>query len=427
MKKKKSIATIIMLAMLAGIIVGIILNGFADTPFVKTVLTGFIFKLGGMGFTYMISMIVVPIVLFSLIVGTSDMGDVVRLGRIGTKTIGWYLATTTVAIIIGLTISLMIKPGLGFDLTNYAQTIESYKAKSGSPALVDVLLNIIPKNPFKALSEGVMLQVIFFAMMIGTALTILGEKTSSIRKVFVEGNEVVMQIVWIVMKAAPFGVFCLTADTFTRLGIAAFKPLAIYMITVVIALFIHAIVVYGSLLTAVAKLNPIQFLKNFAPAISVAFSTASSNATLPVALDSVTNRCGVHKDISSFTIPLGATINMDGSAISMSCQALFLAQAYGIELTVLQLAMIVVTATLASIGNAGVPSASLILLSAILMQIGVPVEAVGILLGVDRILSMTRTTINVSGDAIVSIIVAKSEGLFDIDIFKKKNVIKEAV
>ena len=426
MKKKKSLASIIMLAMVAGIIVGIILNGYAETPFVKKVLTGFVFKLGGMGFTYMISMIVVPIVLFSLIVGTSDMGDVVRLGRIGTKTIGWYLATTTIAIIIGLAVSLLIKPGAGFDLTNYAKAIESYKAKTGAPPVVDVLLNIIPKNPFEALSKGEMLQVIFFAMMIGTALTILGEKTANLRKIFAEGNELIMQIVWIVMKAAPYGVFFLTADTFTRLGIAAFKPLAIYMLTVIIALFIHAVVVYGSLLAAVAKLNPIQFLKNFAPAISVAFSTASSNATLPVALDSVTNRCGVHKDISSFTIPLGATINMDGSAISMSCQAIFLAQAYGIELTIIQLAMIVLTATLASIGNAGVPSASLILLSAILMQIGVPVEAVGILLGVDRILSMIRTTINVSGDAIVSMIVAKSEGMFDIDIYNRKNVIIEA-
>lgn len=427
-KKKRSLATIILLAMVFGIALGIFLNQWQDAPFVKNVLIDNVFKLFAVGFTNLIKMIVVPIVFFSLIMGASDMGDVARLGRVGGKTLIIYLVTTTVAIVIGITLALTIQPGGNFDMTSYAAAIEDANVTGATaPPFVEVILDIIPQNPFRSLIEGDMLQVIFAALMIGTALTILGDKTKELRNNFQQMYQVVLKIVMIVMAAAPVGVFFLTVDTFTRLGFSAFGPLAIYMATVIIALLIHFVVVYGFLLTAVLKLNPLQFLKNFAPALAVSFSTASSNATLPITLDSVTHRCGVHTDISSFSVPLGATVNMDGSAISIVVQAVFLSQAYGIELGIGALAMIVITATLASIGTAGVPGSSLILLSAILLQIGVPVQAVGILIAVDRILSMTRTSVNVSGDAIVSMIVAKTEGLFSLEIFNKDNAEIESV
>lgn len=424
MKNSGNVTKKILWYMVLGVIVGIFLNRISDNVIVQKYLLGFIFKLGSKGFVALIKMVVVPLVFFSLIVGTSEMGDIAKLGRIGTKTLLFYLGTTAVALIIAVTFATFIQPGVGFDLSGYTDAVASFQAKE-APPIADVFLNIIPKNPVESLASGNMLQIIFFAMLLGGCMTVLGDKAAKTRQFFTEMNDIMIQMVWAVMKVAPWGVFFLSADTFTKLGFSAFVPLGKYMLTVLGALAIHAVVTYGSLLVGVGKLNPVQFIKNFLPALSVSFSTASSNATLPITLDTVTKRCGVDKEVSAFTIPLGATVNMDGSAITQGVATIFIAQAYGIPLGFSALMMVVVTATLSSVGTAGVPSASMIMLAMVLGQVGLPVEAIGIIIGVDRLLSMTRTMLNVSGDAICTMLIAKSEGQFDESVFNQENLIEE--
>lgn len=420
MKKSGSATKQILFAMLLGVIVGTILNKYVDSEFVQKYLLGFVFKIGSKGFIKLIKMVVVPLVLCSLVVGTSEMGNIAKLGRVGTKTLTFYLGTTFVALVVAVVVGLTVKPGLGFSMAGYSEAMANYQVKASVP-FSDVLLNVIPSNPIQALASGQMLQIIFFAMLLGICLTILGDKTKGLRKIFVDFNEIMIQMVWLIMKVAPLGVFFLAADTFTKLGFSAYIPLGKYMICVFVSLFVHAILVYGGLLVGVAKLSPKQFIKNFLPVISVAFSTASSNATLPVSLKTVTDNCGVDNKVASFTIPLGATINMDGSAITQGIATMFIAQAYGVPLSITTILMIIVMATLSSIGNAGVPSASMITLAMVLNQVGLPVEAIGIIIGVDRILSMTRTMLNVSGDAICTMIIAKSEGAFDEKVFYAEN------
>ena len=416
MGDSKKLSARILIGMALGIIVGVILNNFIGTPFVKDVIVGIIFNFGSTVFTNAIQMLVVPLVLFSLVVGTCDMGDVTKMGRIGIKTLLLYLGSTALAIIISLAIGSAIKPGVGFNLAAYSEEIANYTPGEPTP-VVDVLIGIVAKNPVKALVDGNMLQIIFIALLIGVAIALLGDKVPTVKKFFVEMNELTMRLVFIVMSFAPIGVFCLAANTFAKMGFAAFKPLALYMIAAFLALFAHAFVSYGSMLAAWVRVNPLRFLKNYADVISVAFSTASSNAAMPVAMKSIVEKCGVDESISSFTIPLGTTINMDGSAVTQAMATVFIAGAYGVSLTTGDLVTVVVMSTLATVGAAGVPGASMITLAMVLKQIGLPAEAIGIILGVDRILSMTRTTLNVSGDAICTMIVAKSEGLFNKDVF----------
>lgn len=267
-----------------------------------------------------------------------------------------------------------------------------------------------------------MLQIIIFALFTGTAMTLLGDKAAKVKAIFEELNEIVLKMVMMVMKMAPYGVFALVAKTMATFGFDAVGSLAAYMLCVIGGLLLHALLTYQGLLFATTGLNPIKFYKNFFPAIAVAFSTSSSNATLPVTIETVEERLGVNKELASFTLPLGATINMDGTAIMQGVATVFIAQLYGIDLGIADFLTVILTATLASIGTAGVPGVGLIMLSMVLTQVGLPVEAIGLILGIDRILDMTRTAVNITGDAVCTLIVAKSENELDVDVYNAENV-----
>jgi Na+/H+-dicarboxylate symporter len=270
------------------------------------------------------------------------------------------------------------------------------------------------------MAKGNMLQIIAFALLTGAGLTVLGDKASKVKDLFDQGNDLVLEMVNLIMKVAPFGVFCLIAKTFSSLGYSAMVPLLKYMLTVVGALFIHGLLTYQGLLISVVKMNPMTFFKKFLPAISVAFSTSSSGATLPVTLETVQEEFGVSKSVSSFTIPLGATINMDGTAIMQGVAVVFIASVYGVNLTMGDYIAVILTATLASIGTAGVPGVGLIMLSMVLTQVGLPIEGIALIMGVDRILDMTRTAVNITGDAVCTLIIAKTEGEDVIEFLNKK-------
>jgi Na+/H+-dicarboxylate symporter len=405
--KKMQLTTKIFIGLILGAIVGAMLYPVREVPFVSTYVIGFGFHLVGKIFMNSIKMMVVPLVFFSLIMGTTSITDIKKLGRIGTKTLGFYLGTTAVAITIALGLANIVNPGKGLDLG----TIETASfAVKESKTFVNVLIDMVPTNPVAAMASGNMLQIIVFSILCGVALTMLGKKSEKLIAICSDINDMVLKIVEIIMLFAPIGVFGLIGKTFATLGYGAMKPLLVYMLTVLGALFIHALFTYQGLLFIFARYNPITFFKKFAPAISVAFSTSSSGATIPVTMDTLLTRFKVPKDITSFTIPLGATVNMDGTAIMQGVATVFIAQVYGINLGPADYLAVILTATLASVGTAGVPGVGLIMLSMVLTQVGVPVEGIGLIMGVDRILDMTRTAVNITGDAVCTLIVAKTEG-----------------
>ncbi|RLQ97352.1 dicarboxylate/amino acid:cation symporter [Falsibacillus albus] len=397
------LTTKIILGLIAGAVVGIILN--VAAPSVFNILDPYLFKPLGKIFLNLISMLVVPIVLFSIILGTAGLGDPKKLGRIGLKTISYFLITTCIAIIIGIGLAYIIKPGLAGHFDTASASFSAEKA----PPVSDTLLNIIPKNPFGALNEGNMLQIIALAIFIGLALTALGEKTKGIYNLVEQGNEIMMYLVTLVMKFAPYGTFGLIASAIGSQGWNAIKAMGIYMIVVVLALIVHGVVTYGSAVALLARKNPLSFFKGFSPAMGVAFSTSSSNATLPISMETAQKNLKVPETISSFVQPLGATINMDGTAIMQGVATVFIAQVYHVDLSIGELATVVLTAVLASIGTAGVPGVGLILLAMVLSSVNLPVAGIGLILGIDRILDMARTAVNITGDASCAMIVAETE------------------
>ncbi|CEG21732.1 Proton glutamate symport protein [Planococcus massiliensis] len=402
--KKKSLTVKVLTGLVLGAIVGLLINLFAPGSF--ETLNTYVFVPVGQIFLSLINMLVVPLVFFSIVLGTAGLGDPAKLGRIGLKTITYFLVTTTIAIVIGLSLASVIQPGLAGDFDLQGASFESEEA----PSVVDTLLNIIPSNPLAALTEGNMLQIIVFAVFIGLALTALKEKTSGLLKLMEQGNEVMMYLVGIVMKFAPYGTFALIATAVGSQGFSAMKAMGAYMLVILAALALHAAVTYGGTIALLAKKNPIWFFKKFAPAMTVAFSTSSSTATLPVSMEVAQKDLGVPKSVSSFVQPLGATINMDGTAIMQGVATMFIAQAYGIDLTAMELATVVLTAVLASIGTAGVPGVGLIMLAMVLSSVGLPVAGIGLVIGIDRLLDMTRTAVNISGDAACAVYVAETEG-----------------
>lgn len=414
MKKKMGLPTKILIALAMGLIVGIIVFYLPEGIFKNAILIDGIFQLTGQVFLRAIMMVVVPLVFISLVNGAASMGDIQKLGRVGAKTIIFYLATTTLAIILALVLGSIAKPGIGLDLASIEIVETTIGEKTG---LVQILYEIIPRNPIQAMAEGNMLQIIVFAILTGVGLSLIGEKGNSIIKLFEDLNELIMKLVEIVMLFAPIGVFGLIAKTFATEGIAVLLPLAKYVIAVYIGLIIHAVIVYGGLFKLLTGLSIGKFYKKFLPAISVAFSTASSGATIPVSLDICENQLGINKEIASFTIPLGSTINMDGTAIMQGIGTFFIAQVYNIPMTIGMLATVVMTATLASIGTAGVPGAGAIMLSMVLQSAGLPLEGIGLIMGVDRLVDMGRTAVNVTGDAVCTTIIAKQENEIDLDIF----------
>ena len=407
MFKKLSLTTKIFIGLISGIILGLLIYPFREAVLIEKYFLGFFLQLFGKLFISSIKMLVVPLVFVSLTVGAMSMEDVKKLGRVGSKTLGFYLVTTAVAITIAIALGTITNPGDGLQMEQVEKV--SYTVKE-SESFVNVLVNMVPTNPFASLSKGIMLQIIVFALFLGTALTILGEKTKHIRNLFEEANVLVLKMVDLVMHLAPFGVFCLITKTMATLGYSAMKPLALYMLTVIGALMLHAFVTYQGMLVFFTRMNPLKFFKKFSPALSVAFSTASSNATIPATMETVQEEFGVSKQISSFTVPLGATINMDGTAIMQGVATVFIAQVYGVPLTISDFIAVILTATLASIGTAGVPGVGLITLSMILTQVGLPVEGIALIMGIDRILDMIRTAVNITGDAVCTLIVAKTEG-----------------
>lgn len=406
--KKRSLATKVIIALVLGAIVGLLLNLFAPGAF--SILNTYLFVPLGRLFISLITMLVVPLVFLSIILGSAGLGDPKKLGRIGLKTLTFFLVTTMVAIIIGLSLAAVIQPGKAGDFDLEGATFESVDA----PPVGETLLNIIPTNPLASLTDGNMLQIIVFAVFIGMALTALGERTKGILDLVDQGNEIMMYLVGVVMRLAPYGTFGLIATAIGSQGLPAIRAMGSYMIVVIAALLIHAAFTYGGTVAFLAKKSPIWFFKKFAPAMSVAFSTSSSNATLPVSMEVAQKELKIPKAISSFVQPLGATINMDGTAIMQGVATMFIAQAYGIDLTLSALITVVLTAVLASIGTAGVPGVGLIMLAMVLGSVGLPVEGIGLVLGIDRLLDMARTAINISGDAACALFVAETEGKRDL-------------
>jgi len=416
-KKKMGITTKVLIGLLIGLITGIIVYSLPSGVLKDTILINGIFQLLGQIFLRGIMMLVVPLVFISLVNGTASIGDVKKLGRVGVKTIGFYLATTAIAVILALVLGYFVKPGVGVDLSAIEVVEPTINPRL---PLVQILYEMIPTNPIAAMAGGNMLQIIVFAILTGIGISILGPKAELIQKLFVGLNDLIMKLVEIVMLFAPIGVFGLIARTFATVGYSLMIPLMKYILLVYVGLIIHAVVVYGGLLKGFTKMSPLKFYKKFLPAMSVAFSTASSNATVPVSLEIVEKELGVSKNIASFTIPLGATINMDGTAIMQGIAVFFIAQVYGYELTFSMMLTVILTATLASIGTAGVPGAGTIMLSMVLQSVGLPIEGIGLIMGIDRLVDMARTAINVTGDAVCTTVVAKQEGELNLELAESK-------
>ena len=405
MKNKLGLTAKIFIGILIGIICGFIIKSMPSGTLKDTILLGGIIEILGTGFINAIKMLVVPLVFISLVCGSSSMGDVKKLGRIGVKTMCFYLLTTALAISIALCIGKLINPGFGLDMSNLiTQETTIGEAKS----LTDIILGIIPTNPIQSLASGEMLQIIFFALLLGIAMSIVGKKADPVRRFFESANEICMKMVSVIMAFAPYGVFALITKTFSTVGFEAFASLLKYMVAVLLALLVQAIFVYSGMIKALTGLKLKPFFKNFANVAAVTFSTASSNAALPLTIETMED-LGVDNSVASFTLPLGATINMDGTAIMQGVACIFISQIYGIELGISSLITIILTATLASIGTAGVPGVGMITLSMVLTSVGLPIEGVGLIMGVDRLLDMTRTTVNVMGDCACTLIVSNSE------------------
>ncbi len=414
--RKISLGNWILIGMILGLIFGLILNFWVHDPFIKNVIfMDNIFYLGGNLFIKLMKMLVVPLVFCSIVVGVASISDIKTLGSIGGTTIAIYLITTAIAVTIALAIGIIIKPGLGLNMAFAAQNANV----TVNQTMADTILNMVPDNPFNSLANGDMLPVIIFGLLTGIILAKLKEETKFFNQIFTEGNRIMMEMTSIVMKFAPIGVFCLMARTFGGLGIEGILPLSKYFVCVLIGLAIQAFVVYPSLLVIFTRLNPIRFFRKFMSVMFFAFSSSTSNATIPLNIKKLSD-LGVSRDVSSFTIPLGATINMDGTAIMQGIAVMFAAQAYGIDLGTSALLTVIFTAVMASIGTAGVPSVGLVTLTMVFNSVGLPVEAIGIIFGIDHIIDMFRTAVNVTGDAICTIIVSFRNKAMDIDIFNGK-------
>lgn len=418
-KKKIGLTTWIFFALLTGAVTGLAIHyGMPEGHIKNDILMNGIFYVVGQGFLRLMQMLVVPLVFCSIVCGAAAIGDTKTLGKVGVKTLCFYLATTALAISVALATGRVISPGKGLDMAHViTQEVGETMAKS---SLADTLLNVIPKNPIGALANGEMLQIIIFAMIVGIILAKLSEKTETVLNFLQQGNDIMMEMTMMVMRLAPFGVFCLIAKTFTQIGFDGFKPMILYMASVFIALGVQCFGVYLVMLKIFTGLNPFRFVRKFLPVMGFAFSTATSNATIPLSIDTLDKEMGVSKKISSFTIPLGATINMDGTAIMQGVAVVFIAQVYGIQLTPMAYLTVIATATLASIGTAGVPSVGLVTLTMVLNSVGLPVEGIGIIMGIDRILDMTRTAVNITGDAVCTTIVACQDNACDKNVFNRK-------
>lgn len=413
-KRTISLTQRIFIGLILGAVTGVLLHYLVPAGAIRDdFLIDGVFQFVGSGFMRLLQMLVVPLVFFSLATGALSMGDTASLGKIGVKTLLFYLFTTAAAIALALLLSNFIKPGENMDL----QTVETVAVEiAEAPNLTDTLLNIIPTNPVAAMANGEMLQIILFALLVGIICAMMPEKLSLIARGLNEGNDLMMRMTGMVMLVAPFGVFALIARTFSQLGFETFLPMLAYMGSVSGALVLQVLLVYMPLLILLARVNPLTFFKKFAGPMTFAFSSASSGATIPLTLNAMDNM-GVPRRVSAFTIPLGATVNMDGTAIMQGCAVVFISLAYGIPLGFGDFMTVILTATLASVGTAAVPGVGLITLAMVLRSVNLPVEGIAMILGIDRILDMARTAINITGDATVTMIMARQDGSWDLDQF----------
>ncbi len=408
--KKMTMTTKILIWMVAGLVVGSLINAFAsEVEFIQTYIVAGLFHVTGAIFINMLKMLVVPLVTFSLICGVCGLGDINKLGRVGFKSFALFLLTTALAISLAIGVATIIAPGQGFEMAKASQSFSAPEA----PPLTQVLINIVPSNPVAAYAEGNMLQIIFFTILFGICILMVGERGKSIHEGAEKLNDVMMQLVTLVMNIAPYGVFALMAKTFSQQGLGLIVPMISYFGTVAIVLILHATGTLMLLLRLLGRVNPLTFLKKMRAVQVFAFSTSSSNATIPVTLRTTEKRLGVDNSTASFIVPFGATINMDGTAIMQGVATVFIANVYGIELGLTGYLTVIGMAVLASIGTAGVPGVGLIMLAMVLNQVGLPVEGIALIMGVDRLLDMMRTAVNVTGDATVTTIVARSENSID--------------
>ena len=399
----------IIVAMILGIITGVFLNIFSyDTSFSDFIVINF-FNIVSDLFISALKLVIIPLIFFSIVCGIISLSDDTSLSRLGIKTLSLYLFTTIIAISLGLLFSSFIdyEPIL---LSNLETNVSIDNIKTES--------NIFPTNIFQSLSDGNIIHLLIFSVLIGIAASKVKDNAKTFINYFHEFNTVINELVKIIISFTPIAVYCILSKTFATQGLETLTPLMGYFFTVVFVLLIHFFITFSLLLKTFTNLNPKQFFINIKEVIVFTFSTSSSSASIPFTLKAATEKCGINKSISSFTIPLGATINMDGTAIMQGCATFFLASLYGIDLGMNEILTIVVTATIASIGTAGIPSAGIIMLTVIFTQIGIPLEGITLLLGVDRLLDMMRTSINVSGDLCISCIVASSENRIDENIYK---------
>ncbi|GIU15268.1 dicarboxylate/amino acid:cation symporter [Shewanella sp. MBTL60-007] len=420
--KKLGLTSKILIGMFTGIILGLLLrNLFPESDFIKEYITEGFLNVIGTIFISSLKMLVVPLVFISLVCGTCSLSEPSKVGRLGGKTIAFYLFTTAIALSTAILVAIAVHPGNASMVTEGMQ----FDVKQ-APNLSDVIINLVPTNPLHAMSEGNMLQIIIFAVIFGFAISHIGERGARVAALFNDLNEVIMRVVTLIMQLAPYGVFALMAKLALTLGMETFGSVVKYFFVVLGVLLVHAFVVYPTLLKVFSGLNPFTFIRKIRDVQLFAFSTASSNATLPVTIETAEHRMGVDNKIASFTLPLGATINMDGTAIMQGVATVFIAQVFGIELTITDYAMVVVTATLASIGTAGVPGVGLIMLAMVLNQVGLPVEGIALIIGVDRLLDMVRTAVNVTGDTVATVVIAKSENEFNEAVFNDSQAGKVA-
>lgn len=417
-----SLTNKILLSMVLGIALGIVFNlvlkldpstqqpTTAAGLWLQSVVIEGVLDAVGKIFVASLKLLVVPLVLVSLICGAASLGGQSRMGILATKTMGLYICTTAIAITLAMLVGMLIQPGAAVDMALNA----SYQVPP-PPSLKETVVGMFPSNPFVAMVNENMLQVIVFAILLGVAISRTeGEAGKRIYGFFEQLNQVILKMVMMLMAIAPYGVFCLLAKLFSSLGFGAILDLAKYFFTVLFVLLLHGLGVYGAILKSLSGLSPVIFFRKMWKVMVFGFSTASSNATLPVTLRTVEKDLGVDNKVASFSIPLGATINMDGTAIMQGVATVFIAQAYNIDIGLTGYLLVILTATLASVGTAGVPGVGLVTLAMVLQSVGLPVEGIALIIGVDRLLDMVRTAVNITGDAVVSVVVGKSENLLDV-------------
>ncbi len=415
MNKKMNMTTKILIWMVAGLSVGSLINAFAsDITWVQDYLVHGLFHILGAMFIHLLKMLVVPLVTFSLICGVCGIGDINQLGRVGGKAFVLFILTTALAISLAIAISTLFSPGTGFELS---QSATSQFTAPQAPPLSQVLIDLIPSNPIAAYAQGNMLQIIFFTILFAVCLLLVGDVGKPIIDACQRLNEVMMQVVNVVMQLAPYGVFALMEKTFSLQGLGMILPMMSYFAVLVLALILHLTGTLMILLKVLGRVSPLMFLKKMRTTQIFAFSTSSSNATIPVTLRTVEQRLGVDNATASFIVPFGATINMDGTAIMQGVATVFIANVYGIDLGLHGYLTVIAMSVLASIGTAGVPGVGLIMLAMVFQQVGLPIEGIALIMGVDRLLDMIRTAVNVTGDAAITTIVARSEHRINLDIF----------